>query len=35
MNIRDYTFTLVNKPEFPPPPKDAKAFREAINAGQD
>lgn len=26
--------SMVNKPDFPPPPKDAKAFREAVNAGQ-
>jgi len=25
---------MVNKPGFPPPPKDAKAFREAFNASQ-
>jgi len=26
--------SMVNKPGFPPPPKDAKAFREALNASQ-
>ena len=26
--------SMVNKPDFPPPPKDAKAFREAVNASQ-
>jgi Pyruvate/2-oxoacid:ferredoxin oxidoreductase delta subunit len=26
--------SMVNKPGFPPPPKDAKAFREAVNASQ-
>ena len=26
--------SMVNKPGFPPPPKDAKAFKEAVNAGR-
>ena len=26
--------SMVNKPGFPPPPKDVKAFREAVNASQ-